>query len=94
MAARIAAHAADLVKGIPGAKEWDQALSSGAQKSGLEQADRAGNRSETRGRMRASAAPKEEDVCPCAVSIARYGREPDTVSRGRNNEIYLLFIKY
>ncbi len=27
MAARIAAHAADLVKGIPGAKEWDEALS-------------------------------------------------------------------
>ena len=44
IAARIAAHAADVAKGIPGAIDWDNAMSHATEGIGLDQDDRAGHR--------------------------------------------------
>jgi phosphomethylpyrimidine synthase len=74
MAARIAAHAADLVKGLPGAKEWDNAMSSARRNLDWNKQIELAIDPKRAAALRASAAPKEEDVCSmcgdyCAIRL-------------------------
>jgi phosphomethylpyrimidine synthase len=76
MASRIAAHAADLAKGLPGAHEWDRRMAVCRKKMDwkgqiLESID-----PERASRMRASSLPEDEDVCTmcagfCAIKKMR-----------------------
>ena len=73
IAARIAAHSADIAKGIPGAMDWDNQMSHGEKRS------RIGTRCSSLAidpvkakEYRASSSPEKEDTCTmcgnfCAV---------------------------
>ncbi|NQT24033.1 phosphomethylpyrimidine synthase ThiC [candidate division KSB1 bacterium] len=74
MAARIAAHAADLVKGVPGAVEWDYAMSSARRNLDWNKQIELSIDPVRAAALRKSAAPKEEDVCTmcgdfCAIKL-------------------------
>ena len=72
IASRIAAHAADIAKGIPGAKEWDRKMAQArARLDGEEQFSLAIDPEKAR-RYRAESKPEKEDTCSmcgnfCAV---------------------------
>ena len=72
IASRIAAHAADIAKGIPGAKEWDRKMAQArARLDWEEQFSRAIDPEKAR-RYRAESKPEKEDTCSmcgnfCAV---------------------------
>ena len=72
IASRIAAHAADIAKGVPGAKDWDYAMSAARKKLDWEQMFDVAIDPEKARRYRAEAAPEKEDTCSmcgnfCAV---------------------------
>ena len=72
MASKIAAHAADIAKGIPGAREWDTKMSTARKKLDWEEMFRLAIDPEKARRYRESAAPEKEDTCSmcgnfCAV---------------------------
>lgn len=72
MAARIAAHAADIAKGVRGAAEWDRAMSVARKKLDWEEMFRLAMDPDKARRYRLSAMPKKEDTCSmcgnfCAV---------------------------
>ena len=72
IASRIAAHAADIAKGVPGAKDWDYAMSVARKKLDWEQMFDVAIDPEKARRYRAEAAPEKEDTCSmcgnfCAV---------------------------
>lgn len=72
IAARIAAHAADIAKGIPGARDWDDAMSAARKKLDWEETFRLSIDEEKARRYRAEAKPEKEDTCSmcgnfCAV---------------------------
>ncbi len=76
IAARIAAHAADIAKGVPGAIEWDHAMSKARKELDWEtQLNLAIDPVNAR-RIRKEAPPQEDDVCTmcgeyCAVKIVQ-----------------------
>jgi len=76
IATRIAAHAADIAKGIPGAIEWDHAMSKARKELDWEtQLNLAIDPINAR-RIRSEAPPQEEDVCTmcgeyCAVKLVQ-----------------------
>lgn len=87
IAAKIAAHAADIAKGVPGAKEWDRAMSSARQKLDWEEMFNLALDPEKARAYRASAKPEKEDTCSmcgnfCAVK---------NVNRILNGEIVSIF---
>jgi len=63
IAARIAAHAADIAKGIPGAREWDNAMSKARQQLDWETMFSLAIDEEKARRYRAESAPEHEDSC-------------------------------
>ncbi len=76
IAARIAAHAADIVKGIPGAKEWDNAMSLARAELDWEKMIKLSIDPEKAKKYRESSMPEEEDTCTmcgkmCAVKNMR-----------------------
>jgi len=76
IAARIAGHAADLVKGIPGALERDRAVSAARRDLDWEAQFRHSLDPDRARSMRANTSPKEEAVCTmcgeyCAIRLVR-----------------------
>lgn len=72
IASRIAAHAADIAKGVKGAREWDDKMSYARKKLDWEEMFRLAMDPEKARRYRAEAAPEKEDTCSmcgnfCAV---------------------------
>lgn len=72
IASRIAAHAADIAKGIKGAKEWDRRMSEARKKLDWEEMFRLSMDPDKARAYRASAKPEKEDTCSmcgnfCAV---------------------------
>lgn len=72
IAARIAAHAADIAKGIPGAMDWDNAMSLARKQLDWEKMFRLAMDPEKARAYRAAAKPEKEDTCSmcgnfCAV---------------------------
>lgn len=72
IASRIAAHAADIAKGIPGAEDWDRKMSTARKQLDWEEMFRLSIDPEKARRYRAAARPEKEDTCPmcgnfCAV---------------------------
>ena len=72
IAARIAAHAADIAKGVPGASEWDHELSLARKHLDWEKMFSLAMDPEKARRYRESAKPEKEDTCSmcgnfCAV---------------------------
>ncbi len=79
--ARIAAHAADIVKGVPGAAEWDHAMSYARKKLDWEQQLSLAIDPVTARKIRAQVTPKEEDVCSmcgeyCAIRMVHDALHP------------------
>ena len=72
IASRIAAHAADIAKGIPGAADWDRSMSEARKKLDWEEMFRLSMDPEKARRYRTSSKPEKEDTCSmcgnfCAV---------------------------
>ena len=72
IAAKIAAHAADIAKGIPGAAEWDYKMSEARKRLDWEEMFKLSMDPEKARRYRAEAKPEKEDTCSmcgnfCAV---------------------------
>lgn len=72
IASKIAAHAADIAKGIPGAREWDDAMSKARRELDWEKTFELSIDPEKARRYRSEAAPEKEDTCSmcgnfCAV---------------------------
>lgn len=72
IASRIAAHAADIAKGIRGARQWDDAMSYARKKLDWEEMFRLGIDPDKARRYREEAKPEKEDTCSmcgnfCAV---------------------------
>lgn len=72
MASKIAAHAADIAKGIKGARDWDDEMSTARKKLDWEEMFRLSIDPEKARNYRASAKPEKEDTCSmcgnfCAV---------------------------
>ena len=72
IASRIAAHAADIAKGVKGAADWDNQMSTARKKLDWEEMFRLCMDPEKAGRYRAEAKPEKEDTCSmcgnfCAV---------------------------
>lgn len=83
VAARIAAHAADLAKGIPGARDWDDAMAAARHKLDWEAQFKLAIDSEKPRRYRASSQPDCDEVCTmcgkmCAVR---------NMNKALNNEV-------
>ena len=72
IASRIAAHAADIAKGIRGARQWDDAISEARKKLDWEEMFRLGIDPDKARKYREQAKPEKEDTCSmcgnfCAV---------------------------
>ena len=72
VAAKIAAHAADIARGVPGAAEWDYKMSEARKRLDWEEMFRLSMDPEKARRYRAEAKPEKEDTCSmcgnfCAV---------------------------
>ena len=72
IASKIAAHAADIAKGVPGAMDWDHKMSVARKKLDWEEMFNLSMDPEKARRYRAEAAPEKEDTCSmcgnfCAV---------------------------
>lgn len=72
IASRIAAHAADIAKGVKGARDWDDQMSYARKKLDWEEMFRLAIDPEKARKYRAEAAPEKEDTCSmcgnfCAV---------------------------
>ena len=85
IAARIAAHAADLAKNIPGAAEWDNAMSFARKKLDWEEMFKLAIDPEKAKRYRESSQPEKEDTCSmcgnfCAVKNMNRILEGEIVS--------------
>lgn len=85
VAAKIAAHAADIAKGIPGALEWDNRMSEARKKLDWERMFTLGMDEEKARRYRAEAKPEKEDTCSmcgnfCAVKNTNRILEGEIVS--------------
>ena len=63
VAAKIAAHAADIAKGIPGAARWDNAMSHARQQIDWEEMFRLAVDGEKARRYRAESVPEQQDTC-------------------------------
>jgi len=76
MASRIAAHAADLAKGFPGASEWDRRMAECRKKMDWEGQIREAMDPQRARQLRESSLPEDEDVCTmcaefCAIKKMR-----------------------
>ncbi len=91
IAAKIAAHAADIAKGIPAARDWDLAMSRARKALDWEEMFRLAIDPEKARRYRAESAPEFEDSCTmcgkmCAVRNVNRILSGETVSLCRKDE--------
>jgi len=84
IAARIAGHAADVARGLPGAAEWDLKMSEARKNLDWERQIELAIDPERARKVRSQIPPSDEDVCSmcgelCAIKIGRMGKksEPD-----------------
>lgn len=88
IAARIAAHAADIAKGVKGAMDWDREMSRRRKALDWKGQIELSIDPEKARRLRESSLPKEEDVCSmcgefCSMKgVSRYLKKPVAESRG------------
>ena len=85
IASKIAAHAADIAKGIHGASDWDYAMSTARKRLDWEEMFRLSMDPEKARRYRAEAKPEKEDTCSmcgnfCAVKNMNRILEGEIVS--------------
>ena len=85
IAARIAAHAADIAKGVPGAADWDNQMSLARKQLNWEEMFRLAIDPEKARRYRAASKPEKEDTCSmcgnfCAVKNMNRILEGEIVS--------------
>ena len=85
IAARIAAHAADIAKGVPGAADWDNQMSLARKQLNWEEMFRLAIDPEKARRNRAASKPEKEDTCSmcgnfCAVKNMNRILEGEIVS--------------
>lgn len=85
IAARIAAHAADIAKGVPGAADWDNQISLARKQLNWEEMFRLAIDPEKARRYRAASKPEKEDTCSmcgnfCAVKNMNRILEGEIVS--------------
>ena len=69
IASRIAAHAADIAKGIPGAKEWDRKMAQARARLDWEEQFSLAIDPEKARRYRAESKPEKEDTCSMCLSL-------------------------
>jgi len=88
MASRIAAHAADIAKGIPGAAEWDKKMAICRKKLDWEGQIREAIDPERALKLRESSLPHDDEVCTmCAEFCAiKQMREAGFVPKGKETE--------
>lgn len=87
IATKIAAHAADLAKGVPGARAWDHKMSHARQQLDWEtMMDTAINPEKAR-EMRASSTPEDSSVCTMCGKMCAV-RTLNKVLEGENVDIY------
>lgn len=86
IAAKIAAHAADIAKGIPGAKEWDFAMSEARRELDWEKQFDLALDGEKARRYRAQSTPEREDTCTMCGKMCAV-RNINKILRGEDVDI-------
>ncbi|MDA8213070.1 MAG: phosphomethylpyrimidine synthase ThiC [Clostridia bacterium] len=86
VAARIAAHAADIAKGIPGAREWDNQMSKARQEIDWEKMFTLAIDPEKARRYREQSRPEREDTCTMCGDLCAM-RNMNKVMQARELEI-------
>ncbi len=86
VAARIAAHAADIAKGIPGAREWDNQMSKARQEIDWEKMFSLAIDPEKARRYREQSRPEREDTCTMCGDLCAM-RNMNKVMQARELEI-------
>ncbi len=89
IAARIAAHAADIAKGIPGAREWDDTMSAARKNLDWDRQIELAIDPEYASKLRQEGKPSDEEVCSmcgeyCAVKLVKEAlRQKDPPGTGK-----------
>ena len=81
IASRIAAHAADIAKGIPGAMAWDNAMSEARKNLDWEKMFSLALDPEKARRYRASSQPNDQDVCTMCGDLCAVRRSRDILEQ-------------
>ena len=87
IASRIAAHAADIAKGVKGAADWDNKMSTARKKLDWEEMFRLCLDPEKAGRYRAEAKPEKEDTCSMCGNFCAV-RNMNRILEGEIGSIY------
>ena len=86
MASKIAAHAADIAKGIPGAKDWDFQMSEARRELDWEKQFELAMDPEKARRYRAESKPEKEDTCTMCGKMCAV-RNINKILRGEDVDI-------
>ena len=86
IASKIAAHAADIAKGVPGAKEWDYEMSQARRELDWEKQFSLAMDEEKARRYRAESTPEREDTCTMCGKMCAV-RNINTILRGEDVDI-------
>ena len=86
MASKIAAHAADIAKGVPGAKEWDYQMSEARRELDWEKQFELAMDGEKARKYRAESTPEREDTCTMCGKMCAV-RNINKILRGENVDI-------
>lgn len=86
IASKIAAHAADIAKGLPGAKEWDYEMSDARRELDWEKMFSLSMDPEKARRYRAESTPEKEDTCTMCGKMCAV-RNINKILRGENVDI-------
>ena len=86
MASKIAAHAADIAKGIPGAKDWDYQMSEARRELDWEKQFELAMDPEKARRYRAESKPEKEDTCTMCGKMCAV-RNINKILRGEDVDI-------
>jgi phosphomethylpyrimidine synthase len=83
IASRIAAHAADVARGLPAAVEWDRSMSDARKRLDWDEQIRLSIDPKHAARLREDGKPETQDVCSmcgefCAVKLVRKALHPDS----------------
>ena len=86
IASKIAAHAADIAKGVPGAKEWDYEMSQARRELDWEKQFSLAMDEEKARRYRAESTPEREDTCTMCGKMCAV-RNINKILRGEDDDI-------
>ena len=86
MASKIAAHAADIAKGVKGAMDWDNQMAAARQKLDWEKQFELALDPEKARRYRAESKPEKEDTCTMCGKMCAV-RNINKILRGENVDI-------